>query len=68
MKTTSRKVNVNILRQHLGVTGIVEANGYTFAVRFAPDCVVTDEHIRKAWRENRRAFRPFDTGTGTFLT
>ena len=38
-----------------------------YAVRYAPDAVITEELIRKSWRENRRAFRPYDDSTDMFL-
>ena len=58
---------IHIRRNRFGLTGIVYSEGYTYAVRYAPDTVVTEEVIRKSWRERRSAFRGYDDSTDTFL-
>jgi len=61
------KININIIRSHLGITAIItDPQGYTFAVRFAPDTVVTEKLIRASWHTNRRAWRAFNTTFNTF--
>jgi hypothetical protein len=67
MKRTTKIDAITIRRQHLGLTAIVYSNGYTYAVRYAPDTVVTEALIRKSWRENRASFRPYNDSTDTFL-
>jgi hypothetical protein len=67
MKRSSRIDSINIQRHHLGVTAIVYSHGYAYAVRYAPDAVVTEALIRKSWRENRASFRPYNDSTDTFL-
>ena len=54
---------IHIRRNRFGLTGIVYSRGYTYA----PDTVVTEEVIRKSWRERRSAFRAYDDSTDTFL-
>jgi hypothetical protein len=58
---------VHIWRHHLGLTAIVYSDGYAYAVRSAPDTIVTEALIGKSWRENRASFRPHDDSTDTFL-
>ena len=58
---------INIPRHHLGLTAIVYSEGYTYGVRYAPDMVVTEEVIRKSWRERRSAFRRYNDSTDMFL-
>jgi len=65
-KKQRRIESLNILKQHLGYTAVIVVEGYTYAVRFAPDTVITLECIRNSWYHNPRAWRPFDTGTNTF--
>ena len=67
MKKSSKIDSINIRSHHLGVTGIVYSHGYTYAVRYAPDAVVTEELIRKSWRDNRVSFQPFNDSTDMFL-
>jgi hypothetical protein len=67
MKKSSKIDSINIRRHHLGLTGIVYSEGYAYAVCYAPDAIVTEELIRKSWREQRRAFRPYNDSTDMFL-
>ena len=67
MKKGAKIDSINIRRHHLGLTAIVYSEGYTYAVRYAPDAVVTMELVRKSWRENRNAFRPYNDSTDMFL-
>jgi hypothetical protein len=67
MKKSSKIDSINIQRHHLGVTAIVYSNGYAYAVRYAPDAVVTEALIRKSWRESRASFRPYNNSTDTSL-
>jgi len=67
MEKSSRIDSINIRRHHLGVTAIVYSDGYAYAVRYAPDTVVTEELIRQSWRENRACFRPYNDSTDMFL-
>ncbi len=67
MKRTSKIDSINIRRHHLGVTAIVYSDGYAYAVRYAPDTVVTEELIRKSWRDSRASFRPYNDSTDMFL-
>lgn len=67
MKKGAKIESINIRRSRFGYTGIVYSYGYAYAVRYAPDAVITEELIRKSWRENRSAFRPYDDSTDTFL-
>jgi len=67
MKKSSRIDSINIQRHHLGVTAIVYSRGYAYAMRYAPDAVVTEALIRKSWSENRASFRPYNDSTDTFL-
>ena len=62
-----QKLSVNIRRSHFGLTGIVYSHGYAYAVRYAPDATVTAALIRKSWREQLQAFRPYDDSTDTFV-
>ncbi len=59
--------SINIRRSRFGYTGIVYSYGYCYAVRYAPDAVITEELIRKSWREQRGAFRPYNDSTDMFL-
>ena len=67
MKKAAKIDSITIRRNRLGYTGIVYSYGYCYAVRYAPDAVVTMELVRKSWRENRGAFRPYDDSTDAFL-
>jgi hypothetical protein len=67
MKKTSKIDSINIRWHHLGVTGIVHSQGYTYAVRYAPNTRVTESLIRKSWRERRICFRPYNDSTEMFL-
>ncbi|MGD0814943.1 MAG: hypothetical protein ABSA83_15165 [Verrucomicrobiota bacterium] len=67
MKRAAKIDSINIRRSHLGLTGIVYSYGYAYAVRYAPDAIVTEALIRKSWREQRPAFRPYDDSTDTFV-
>jgi len=67
MKKSSKIDSINIRHHHLGVTGIVYSDGYAYAVRYAPDAVVTESLIRKSWRESRTSFRPYNDSTDMFL-
>jgi hypothetical protein len=67
MKKGAKIESINIRRSRFGYTGIVYSYGYCYAVRYAPDVVITEELIRKSWRENRSAFRPYDDSTDMFL-
>jgi hypothetical protein len=67
MKKAAKIDSINIRRSHLGLTGIVYSDGYAYAVRYAPDAIVTEALIRKSWREQRQAFRPYDDSTDIFL-
>jgi len=67
MKRTTKIDSITIRRQHLGLTAIVYSDGYAYAVRYAPDTVVTEALIRKSWRENRASFRPYNDSTDMFL-
>jgi len=67
MKKSSKIDSINIRRHHLGVTGIVYSEGYAYAVRYAPNTRVTEELIRKSWRESRTSFRPYNDSTDMFL-
>ena len=49
------------------MTAIVYSEGYAYAVRYAPDAIVTEELIRKSWRESRTSFRPYNESTDMFL-
>lgn len=50
------------------ILGIVTTpKGYVYACRWARDSHVTEMIVRKAWRETRRDFLPYDQSTGTFL-
>jgi hypothetical protein len=67
MKKSSKIESINIRRNRFGYTGIVYSYGYAYAVRYAPDAVVTEELIRKSWRENRGSFRPYNDSTDEFI-
>ena len=67
MKKSSKIDSINIRRHHLGLTGIVYSDGYAYAVRYAPNTVVTETLIRKSWRENRRSFQPYNDSTDEIL-
>jgi hypothetical protein len=67
MKKGAKIESINIRRSHLGLTAIVYSEGYIYAVRYAPDTVVTMELVRKSWREQRGAFRPYNDSTDMFL-
>ena len=67
MKKGAKIESINIRRSRFGYTGIVYSYGYCYAVRYAPDAVITEELIRKSWRENRGAFRPYNDSTDMFL-
>ena len=67
MKKNIKIDSFTIRRHHLGLTAIVYSNGYAYAVRYAPDAVVTEALIRKTWRESRAIFRPYNDSTGMFL-
>lgn len=58
---------INIRHHHLGLTAIVYSEGYAYAVRYAPNTSVTEELIRRTWRESRRSFRRYDDSTDMFL-
>ena len=59
--------SIHIRRNRFGLTGIVYSEGYTYAVRYAPDTVVTEELIRSTWRERRSSFRPYNDSTDEIL-
>ena len=67
MKRAAKIDSINIRRSHFGLTGIVYSYGYAYAVRYAPDAIVIEALIRKSWREQRPAFRPYDDSTDTFV-
>jgi hypothetical protein len=67
MKRAAKIDSINIRRSHLGLTGIVYSYGYAYAVRYAPDAIVTEALIRKSWREQRPAFRPYNDSTDAFV-
>ena len=67
MKKSSKIDSINIRRHHLGLTGIVYSEGCAYAVRYAPNTRVTEELIRKSWRESRTSFRPYNDSTDMFL-
>ena len=67
MKRSSKIEAVNIRRNRFGLTGIVYSDGYAYAVRFAPNTVVTEELIRKTWRESRGSFRPYNDSTDEII-
>jgi hypothetical protein len=54
MKRAAKIDSINIRRNRFGLTGIVYSDGYAYAVRYAPNTGVTEELIRKTWRESRR--------------
>ena len=58
---------INIRRHHLGLTCIVYTESCAYAVRYAPNTVVTEALIRKSWREQRGSFRPYNDSTDMFL-
>ncbi len=41
MKRAAKIDSINIRRSPLGLTGIVYSYGYAYAVRYAPDAIVT---------------------------
>jgi len=59
--------SINIRRHHLGLTAIVYSDGYAYAVRYAPDTIVTESLIRKSWREQRGSFRRYNDSDDMFL-
>jgi hypothetical protein len=67
MKKSSKIDSINIRRHHLGLTAIVYSDGYAYAVRYAPNTVVTETLIRKSWRENCRSFQPYNDSTDEIL-
>jgi hypothetical protein len=67
MKRSSKIDSINIRRSRFGLTGIVYSEGYAYAVRYAPDTVVTEELIRKSWRESRQSFRPYNDSTDEII-
>jgi hypothetical protein len=67
MKRAAKIDSINIRRSHFGLTGIVYSYGYAYAVRYAPDAIVTEALIRKSWREQRPAFRPYNDSTDALL-
>ena len=67
MKREAKIDSINIRRSHLGLTAIVYSYGYAYAVRYAPDAIVTEAIIRKSWREQRLAFRPYNDSTNAFV-
>jgi hypothetical protein len=67
MRIRSSQIDsISILHSHRGLTGIVYSYGWAYAVRYAPDAIVTEALIRKSWREQRQVFRPYDDSTDTF--
>ena len=67
MKRSSKIESINIRRNRFGLTGIVYSDGYCYAVRYAPNTVVTEELIRKSWRESRTSFQPYNDSTDEFI-
>jgi hypothetical protein len=67
MRRSSKTESINIRRSRFGLTGIVYSEGYAYAVRYAPNTVVTEELIRKSWRESRRGFRPYNDSTDEII-
>lgn len=67
MRRSSKIDNISIRRSRFGLTGIVYSEGYAYAVRYAPNTVVTEELIRNSWRENRRNFRPYNDSTDEII-
>ncbi len=67
MRRSSKIDGINIRRSRFGLTGIVYSEGYAYAVRYAPNTVVTEELIRKSWRESRRNFRPYNDSTDEII-
>ena len=67
MKREAKIDSIKIRRSRFGLTGIVYSYGYAYAVRYAPDAIVTEALIRKSWREQRPAFRPYNDSTDTFV-
>ncbi len=67
MRRSSKIEAVNIRHNRFGLTGIVYSEGYAYAVRFAPNTVVTETLIRKLWRESRTSFRPYNDSTDEII-
>lgn len=67
MNKISKIEAIDIRANHLGLTAVVCSEGYCYAVRYAPDTVVTEALIRKSWRESRRSFRPYDWTEDEFI-
>jgi hypothetical protein len=44
----------------------VYSRGNVYAIRYAEGSEVTEAEIRKVWKEERRAFRPFDESLNSF--
>jgi hypothetical protein len=58
----------HLVSARFGITAIREERGREFALRIATQEPTEAEQLAaKAWTENRRAFRPYDRGTGAFL-
>lgn len=67
MKRSSKIDSINIRRNRFGLTGIVYSEGYAYAIRFAPNTAVTEELIRKTWKESRRSFHPYNDSTDEII-
>ena len=67
MRRSSKIDSITIRRNRFGLTGIVYSEGYAYAIRFAPNTVVTEELIRKTWKENRRSFHPYNDSTDEII-
>jgi hypothetical protein len=51
------------------VAVVTTPKGYVFACTYAPaDEPLTEEVVRRDWRESRRSFRPYDTSRGVYLS
>ena len=61
-----RKNIVEIKENSGGILALYHSRGNVFAIRYAGGSEVTEEEIRKIWREERRAFRPYDTSAASF--
>lgn len=47
---------------------VTTSRGYVYACTYAPmDEELTEEFIRREWRESRRHFQPYDTSAGRFV-
>lgn len=66
-RPTPRKMRVEIKDRGQSIVAVVESRGRVYACTWAKDSTLTEADVRRVWKEDRRAFRPYDETRGVYL-